>query len=307
MWNAETAQFLHNWYATPEGTYAITQENRLFQHLISQWPRRGHTLLDIGCGAGIFLEMLWHYGFDVTGLDTGTDLLDMARERLGNRAEFQLGRPEHLPFDDEEFDYAALLTVLEYVDNPEDVLREAIRVSHRGVIIGFMNSFSLYQIQRRLHRPTLEYRHRRHNLNFWSLARMVRRIRPKATLSFRSVLLGPPNTWKKEGLWGKINSLQTPLPIRGISRPLHRHHAACPPDAFTPSRQRESVQSLYGAPARGQPGGGSFPSLMDVPPLGVPPSKNDSILSRNTFGRDMAQAKGTLQPFAPSRQRRSCD
>lgn len=213
MWNAETAQFLHDWYATPEGTYAITQENRLFQHLISQWPRRGHTLLDIGCGAGIFLEMLWHYGFDVTGLDTGTDLLDMARERLGNRAEFQLGRPEHLPFDDEEFDYAALLTVLEYVDNPEDVLREAIRVSHRGVIIGFMNSFSLYQIQRRLHRPTLEYRHRRHNLNFWSLARMVRRIRPKATLSFRSVLLGPPNTWKKEGLWGKINSLQTPLPI----------------------------------------------------------------------------------------------
>ena len=44
MWNAETAQFLHDWYATPEGTYAITQENRLFQHLISQWPRRGHTL-----------------------------------------------------------------------------------------------------------------------------------------------------------------------------------------------------------------------------------------------------------------------
>ena len=295
MWNAETAQFLHDWYATPEGTYAITQENRLFQHLISQWPRRGHTLLDIGCGAGIFLEMLWHYGFDVTGLDTGTDLLDMARERLGNRAEFQLGRPEHLPFDDEEFDYAALLTVLEYVDNPEDVLREAIRVSHRGVIIGFMNSFSLYQIQRRLHRPTLEYRHRRHNLNFWSLARMVRRIRPKATLSFRSVLLGPPNTWKKEGLWGKINSLQTPA-HRGISRPLHRHHAACPPDAFTPSRQRESVQSLYGAPARGQPGGGSFPSLMDVPPLGVHPSKNDSILSRNPFGRDMAQAKGTTPP-----------
>lgn len=50
MWNAETAQFLHDWYATPEGTYAITQENRLFQHLISQWPRRGHTLLDIEIG-----------------------------------------------------------------------------------------------------------------------------------------------------------------------------------------------------------------------------------------------------------------
>ena len=37
MWNAETAQFLHNWYATPEGTYAITRKPP-FQHLISQWP-----------------------------------------------------------------------------------------------------------------------------------------------------------------------------------------------------------------------------------------------------------------------------
>ena len=31
---------------------------------------------------------------------------------------------------------------------------------------------------------------------------------------------------------------------------------------------------------------------MNVPSLGVHPSKNDSILSRNTFGRDMTQTKG---------------
>ena len=214
MWNAETAQHLHDWYATPEGTYAIAQENRLFQHLISQWPRRGHTLLDIGCGAGIFLEMLWHYGFDVTGLDTGTELLDMARERLGNRAEFQLGQPDHLPFDDNQFDYVALLTVLEYVDNPEEVLREAIRVSCRGVIVGFMNAFSLYQIQRML-RPSLEFRHRVHNMNLWKLARMVRRLCPGGTVHARSVLLGPPPTWKKKGLWDRINRFQTSLPFGG--------------------------------------------------------------------------------------------
>ena len=44
---------------------------------------------------------------------------------------------------------------------------------------------------------------------------------------------------------------------------------------------------------------------MDVPPLGVHPSKNDSILSRNTFGERYIQAKGTPPAlFAPSRQRR---
>ena len=35
---------------------------------------------------------------------------------------------------------------------------------------------------------------------------------------------------------------------------------------------------------------------MNVPSLGVHPSKNDSILSQNTFGRDMAQAKGGNSP-----------
>ena len=215
MWNAETARHLHDWYATPEGTYAIAQENRLFQQLISQWPRRGHTLLDIGCGAGIFLEMLWHYGFDVTGLDTGAELLDMARERLGNRAEFQLGQPEHLPFDDNQFDYVALLTVLEYVENPEQVLREAIRVSYRGVIVGFMNACSLYQIQCMLHRPSLEFRHRAHNMTLWKLSRMVRRLCPEGTIHARSVLLGPPPPWKRKGVWERINSFQTSLPFGG--------------------------------------------------------------------------------------------
>ena len=213
MWNVETARLLHEWYATPEGTYAIAQENRLFQHLISQWPRRGHTLLDIGCGAGIFLEMLWHYGFDVTGLDTSPELLEMSRERLGNRAAFQLGKPEHLPFDDGEFDYVALLTILEYAEEPEEILREAVRVASRGVIIGSMNSLSLYQIQRRLHRPTLEAKHRLHNLHFWSLYRMIKNACPKASLSMRSVLLGPPGTWKRQGWWQRLNSLQTPLPL----------------------------------------------------------------------------------------------
>lgn len=213
MWNAETARLLHAWYETHEGAFALTQENSLFKHLISQWPRRGRTLLDIGCGAGIFLEMLWHYGFDVTGLDTSQELLDIARERLGQRAGFQLGCTEHLPFDDREFDYVALLTVLEYVENPEEVLREAVRVAARGVIIGSMNSFSLYQVQRRLHRPTLESRHRLHNLNFWSLRRMVRKICPEAGITARSILLGPPGTWKKKGLWEKLNGLQTCLPF----------------------------------------------------------------------------------------------
>lgn len=213
MWNAQTVRQLHDWYATPEGDYALEQENSLFQRLISQWPRRGKTLLDVGCGAGIFLEMLWHYGFDVTGFDTSDELLDMARERMGSRADFQLGKAEYLPFDDKEFDYVSLLSVLEYVERPDEVLAEAFRVASRGVIIGVMNSFSLYQIQRSRSRPFSVSPQRARRMNLWSLTRMIRQACPGGRIYARSVLLGPPSTWKKKSLWRWANTLQTQFPI----------------------------------------------------------------------------------------------
>ncbi|MEG1610950.1 MAG: class I SAM-dependent methyltransferase, partial [Bilophila sp.] len=146
MWNAETAQRLNAWYLSPAGAFALVQENRMFQSLVSPWPRRGHTLLDVGCGTGVFLDMFWQHGFDVTGFDNNVEALDAARVRLGNKADFQLGQADHLPFDDKTFDYAALLSVLEYFKNPQEVLAEAIRVSERGVIVGFLNRFSAYAL-----------------------------------------------------------------------------------------------------------------------------------------------------------------
>ena len=37
---------------------------------------------------------------------------------LGDRAHLHLGEADHLPFDDREFDYTSLMTVLEFVDDP---------------------------------------------------------------------------------------------------------------------------------------------------------------------------------------------
>lgn len=213
MWNAATVRRLQEWYATPEGEYALSQENSLFQRLVSQWPRRGKTLLDVGCGAGVFLEMLWHYGFDVTGFDTSPELIDLARERMGNRADFQLGKSDYLPFDDKEFDYVSLLSILEYVENPEDVLAEAFRVASRGVIIGTINSFSLYHAGCLLRRTSPQAGHHVRRMNMWSLSRLIRRLCPSGRIAARSVLLGPSSTWRKKGFWGRANAVQTTWPI----------------------------------------------------------------------------------------------
>lgn len=214
MWNLETARRLDAWYTSPVGAFALAQENRMFQTLVSPWPRRGHTLLDVGCGTGVFLDMLWHHGFDVTGFDNNTEMLDVARERMGNRADFQLGQADHLPFDDNSFDYAALLSVLAYVKNPEKVLTEAIRVAERGVIVGFLNRFSSYALlEGRFPRTPPDSRRRGRWLNLWSLSRMARRICPECRITARSVLFGPPSTWRDSRIWGRINSLQSSIAL----------------------------------------------------------------------------------------------
>lgn len=215
MWNAETARRLHQWYETPQGTFALQREYRLFQRLISDWPRRGLKLLHVGSGTGVFLEMLWEYGFDVTGLDPAQENLVAARERLGQRVELQLGQPDYLPFEDESMDYVAMFSLLEYVDNQQEILAEALRVATRGVIVGFVNSFSLYHALSGPPWPWVKQEKRRNGqwINSLKLAGMVREIDPLATISVRSVLLGWPASWRPGKLAGYGNSLELPVAL----------------------------------------------------------------------------------------------
>lgn len=215
MWNADTARRLANWYRTPEGSFALSREYRLFQRLVSDWPRRGHSLLGVGCGPGVFLEMLWEYGFDVTGMDSSQDGIDMARDLLNHRADFRIGQPDYLPFEDESMDYVGIVSVLEYVADPKAVLAEALRVASRGVIIGFMNRWSLYGL---LAGPPWTWaknwpRRSGRWFNPWSMARMVRELSPGARVCMRSVLPGPPISWRYTRIAGKINALELPLPL----------------------------------------------------------------------------------------------
>ncbi len=213
MWNAETVTRLNEWYKSPSGSFALEQEYNLFQQLVSSWPRRGHTLLEIGCGSGVFLKMFWKYGFDVTGFDISDDLFTEAKNLLGNRADFRIGPLDHLPFDSGEFDYVGLLSVLEYIEDSQKVLAEAIRVARHGIVIGFMNSWSLYHLLANLPWRKADYRRRGRWMNLFRLERTIRNLCPDCRITVRSTLLGPPETWQKTGWSKKINSLTFNLPV----------------------------------------------------------------------------------------------
>lgn len=198
MWKADDVASFLDWADSPKGGFALRQERRLLQHLVSGWPRRGHSLLDVGCGPGIFLEHFWESGFDVTGFDASPDMLAAARARLGPRADFHLGSADHLPFEDNAFDFVALLNVLEFVDDAPAVLEEAFRVAARGVLIAVLNRWSPYYLSHGLPMPGSKSRLRR--AHWWSLPeilRLVWRTRSGCSVTWRTVLHGPSWSWRE--------------------------------------------------------------------------------------------------------------
>lgn len=59
-------------------------------------------ILEIGCGPGNFTENL--KGNRVICIDPSASLINVARRRVGQRADFNLGIAENLPFKRESFD-----------------------------------------------------------------------------------------------------------------------------------------------------------------------------------------------------------
>lgn len=215
MWDCDTARRYDAWFATPPGRFALAREIRLLERLTADWPRRGQRLLEIGCGTGVFLESLHRAGFDVSGLDASPAMLEAARERLGRVAELHLGQAEHLPFADKEFDFAVLLTVLEFCPDPGLVLREAARVTRKALLVGFLNRFSLHgqALWARSRRKTGHTLDQAHWFTPWSMRRLIRDHLGQRSGTLASILPGPMATWRESPPWRWLNDPILACPV----------------------------------------------------------------------------------------------
>jgi len=86
------------------------------------------SILDIGTGTGVFAEAFARLGLTVTGIDTNTDLLHLARFAVPE-ANFITAQAEKLPFEEKTFDLAFLGHILHETDDPGCTLNEARRVA----------------------------------------------------------------------------------------------------------------------------------------------------------------------------------
>jgi SAM-dependent methyltransferase len=88
----------------------------------------GTTLLDVGCGAGLALQIAQARGAKVTGLDAAAGLAALAKTRCPG-ADIRVGEIEELPFGDHSFDTVTGFNSFQYAADPVHALSEAKRVT----------------------------------------------------------------------------------------------------------------------------------------------------------------------------------
>jgi len=106
---------------------------------------RGTHVADLGCGSGVFSDLLQRSGFKCTGLDISPKLIALGRSKYP-AVEFIEGDVERLPFADASLDGVVLSGLVHHFPDPSRCAAEVFRVLRRkGRFVAFdpnrMNPF----------------------------------------------------------------------------------------------------------------------------------------------------------------------
>jgi SAM-dependent methyltransferase len=103
-----------------------------YDYVINALNLKGQeTLLDIGCGTGVFLSLAAPKVRWITGVDGTVELVEEARRRLP-AFPFLVGEMEDLPLPDEAYDIVTAFNSFQYAELVSDALDEARRVLKPG-------------------------------------------------------------------------------------------------------------------------------------------------------------------------------
>ncbi|MBM7055661.1 class I SAM-dependent methyltransferase [Streptomyces durocortorensis] len=90
-------------------------------------------ILDVGCGSGALFAALRDRGAMVSGFDVSAEMLQLARQRLGDGADLQVtDLGSRLPYPDDTFDDVVASLVLHYLEDWGPALAELRRTLKPG-------------------------------------------------------------------------------------------------------------------------------------------------------------------------------
>lgn len=96
------------------------------------------SFLDVGCGGGLLANFMAQNGYKTTGIDLSESSLAIAKktDQTGT-VNYLAANATSLPFLNHSFDAVAAMDLLEHVEDPASVIREASRVLKPGGLFFF--------------------------------------------------------------------------------------------------------------------------------------------------------------------------
>jgi ubiquinone/menaquinone biosynthesis C-methylase UbiE len=92
---------------------------------------RGSRVADLGCGSGVFTELLRREGYESVGLDISPKLVELGRKKYPG-LELLEGDAENLPFASGGLDGVLLSGLVHHFPDPRRLAAEVCRVLKRG-------------------------------------------------------------------------------------------------------------------------------------------------------------------------------
>jgi 2-polyprenyl-3-methyl-5-hydroxy-6-metoxy-1,4-benzoquinol methylase len=132
------------WRSPAAKDYGYTDYRADAPHWLRTYRRRaqvldgrvapGGRILDIGCAAGFFLEVMREKGFDGWGLEVSAPIASEARRRLGEDR-IAVGTLTDHPYPPGEFDLVSFWDVVEHLPDPVDALTRARQLLRPGGLL----------------------------------------------------------------------------------------------------------------------------------------------------------------------------
>lgn len=103
--------------------------------ILKKYSLNCNNILDLGCGDGTRLNYLLKNNKKCVGVDISKKAISLAQKQYP-KCNFRIASLENLPFKDNSFDLVYSAFVIEHLQNPEKVIKEAIRVlKSNGIIV----------------------------------------------------------------------------------------------------------------------------------------------------------------------------
>jgi ubiquinone/menaquinone biosynthesis C-methylase UbiE len=92
---------------------------------------RGSRIVDLGCGSGVFTNLVYRAGFRCVGVDISPKLVALARQNYPEM-DFVEADVEHMPFPDQSFDGVLLSGLIHHFPDPSGCAAEVSRILRAG-------------------------------------------------------------------------------------------------------------------------------------------------------------------------------